>query len=416
VIPMRKRVVFYILGILCLVAVAAPWAYAGVIMVGSGSGFDHASIQDAVNASSDGDTIIIAPGIYEENVLVLKRLWIVGSGPATVIRGTIGEPSFYLSCNNTSIRSVSFESGSLFMQLSFDVSIDDCRFTNSSTAIEATDAANLSLTNNVIVRPLFAGVALTGVHNSTIRDNVIEGGAFGLTAYGSANNTIQGNNITDTVAGMMFRRCYGNTVTDNMLMACDNGLLLINTDGQEVAGNTAIDCNDSFMIAFNSNGNLVTNNGVGYGTKLADDIASRRNRYEVGIVNISGVDFEINRCLWTPPEGHVALGDAVNVSLEQREYAGRGSAVLECNVSDSMLPFLDGPTIGFYRLDGAGYTMVSTSSMIEGQLYVNTTPLSTNGTYVLMGKESSGTTCMAPIAMMIVIMGMAYGISRKPWR
>ncbi len=54
-----------------------------------GSGADYTSIQDAINASGDGDTIHVHEGEYQEQIIVNKRLDILGvSGILPVINGT----------------------------------------------------------------------------------------------------------------------------------------------------------------------------------------------------------------------------------------------------------------------------------------------------------------------------------------
>jgi len=47
---------------------------------------DYSSIQDAINHASDGDTIIVAAGIYDEQIIIDKNLTIQGQGDATIIK------------------------------------------------------------------------------------------------------------------------------------------------------------------------------------------------------------------------------------------------------------------------------------------------------------------------------------------
>ena len=68
-------------------AVAAQPALAGSLCVGPGSGC-YRTIQAAVAASHDGDTIVIGPGTYRGGVSVLKSVRIQGAGASsTIIRG-----------------------------------------------------------------------------------------------------------------------------------------------------------------------------------------------------------------------------------------------------------------------------------------------------------------------------------------
>ena len=49
------------------------WLYVG----GSGPG-NYSSIQDAINASSNGDTVFVYTGMYHENVIVNKTITLWG--------------------------------------------------------------------------------------------------------------------------------------------------------------------------------------------------------------------------------------------------------------------------------------------------------------------------------------------------
>ena len=53
-----------------------------------GAGADFEKVQDAINASGDGDEIRVFEGIYYENVVVNKTVSLIGNGSAnTTIDG-----------------------------------------------------------------------------------------------------------------------------------------------------------------------------------------------------------------------------------------------------------------------------------------------------------------------------------------
>jgi hypothetical protein len=72
---------------------------AAIIAVDCEGGADYLTIQEAVDAAADGDTISVAPCLYEENVLISgKLLSIVGSGTdVTRIHSNGPEPAIRIS-------------------------------------------------------------------------------------------------------------------------------------------------------------------------------------------------------------------------------------------------------------------------------------------------------------------------------
>lgn len=70
---------------------------------GSGPG-NYTKIQDAVNASSDGDTVFVYTGLYNENVYVNKSINLLGENKeTTIIDGNGGKYAVFLTKNSTSV-------------------------------------------------------------------------------------------------------------------------------------------------------------------------------------------------------------------------------------------------------------------------------------------------------------------------
>jgi len=64
-----------------LVSTAAVAQEGAVITVARDGSADHETITEAIEAASDGDTILVAPGTYVENLYIEKALTLVGDGP-----------------------------------------------------------------------------------------------------------------------------------------------------------------------------------------------------------------------------------------------------------------------------------------------------------------------------------------------
>jgi hypothetical protein len=72
----------------CLAAAGPAFAMKTVCSKGCAS----ATIQGAINAASEGATITIGPGNYDENVVVNKPVTLVGSGKSTVVEPAVSNP------------------------------------------------------------------------------------------------------------------------------------------------------------------------------------------------------------------------------------------------------------------------------------------------------------------------------------
>jgi len=73
--------------LLAVVVLVVQNAGGETITVDDDGGADYETIQDAVDAAEDGDTVRVYEGTYEENVVVDKSIDLVGSGSAIIEAG-----------------------------------------------------------------------------------------------------------------------------------------------------------------------------------------------------------------------------------------------------------------------------------------------------------------------------------------
>ncbi|MDD2666838.1 MAG: metallophosphoesterase [Methanocellales archaeon] len=91
---------------IALLLLASPAQASTIWYVDDDGGADFTTIQDAVNASAEGDTIIVRDGTYYENVVVNKSLTIKsenGSDAVAVIAAVSSTPVFDVNANNVTI-------------------------------------------------------------------------------------------------------------------------------------------------------------------------------------------------------------------------------------------------------------------------------------------------------------------------
>jgi len=174
------------------------WLYVG----GSGPG-NYTKIQDAINDSSDGDTIFVYDDSspYKEKIVVNKSIDLLGENKETTIIENNGTIVFF-TANKVQISS-------------FTIQHSD---KGSSTGIKGSTSDNI-ISNNIIQGHLY-GIFLFG-DNNTIYNNFILNNGEGirldsLNVITSINNTIYRNEISNSQTYSIFiDLSYSNRIYEN---------------------------------------------------------------------------------------------------------------------------------------------------------------------------------------------------------
>jgi len=197
---------------------SSPAIVDGVVFVGSHDGFiyafgnvvrsqDYSTIQNATDAASEGATVWIAPGDYNESIVIDKPLMIIGlAGSAPVFRG---------GGSGTAIILVASASGSVIVGVII---------TNWDRGILVADSMNCKIYNNIMSNMSKNGIVLEGnnaannlIYNNIFQENAI---AINLTAS-SAQNIVYKNIITSNSIGLKLESggntIYANSITQNLI-------------------------------------------------------------------------------------------------------------------------------------------------------------------------------------------------------
>jgi parallel beta-helix repeat protein len=172
---------------------------------------DFHTIQEAVNAASNGDTIYVHNGTYYENVRVNQTVSLIGEDRDNTIvdgNGTAPIGTIVLVSDNSSISGFTVRNGEYGVFAGVWVGlfpgytgnrIEGNRIINNSYGgILLRSCANNTVSNNFIADNVLFGIHLWNAGNNTITNNTVVENGYGIDFYGNCyDNTLRNNNMTD---------------------------------------------------------------------------------------------------------------------------------------------------------------------------------------------------------------------------
>jgi len=303
--------------LLLFVVVVTSSASADTITVDDDGNGDHTKIQDAINASQDGDTIRVWEGTYYENVEVNTRISLIGNGSAnTIIDGGRKNNSISITANYVNI--------SRFRIINSKEEYDDHNagikiFSNHNRIFDNEVNKNYNgiwlwegeyttIFNNTISNNSFHGINnryksdYTEIHHNIIfgstQSGVLVVEADSVKIY---NNSFYENEVGITIASSDSCSIYNNTITSNKgirLLIADNliiennlifsdddwGMSIDKTHGCKINNNTITESEKGVIVTGSSSGiRFQYNNIAGNGDRSID--ASNNNGKEVNATN-----------------------------------------------------------------------------------------------------------------------------------
>jgi len=191
-------------------------------------GCDYTSIQDAVDAASDGDTIKVWAGTYTENVDVNKSVNLRGAGAdVTVVNALNDDFVISVTADNVNISGFTVMGGNgssgwagIKIENSDYSRIFDNLFTSNYNGFYSIRSNHNKITNNIFYQNS-NGIFLAEFTDFTvIRNNNVSGNKWSGIVVCSNNNTILDNIIQDNeraigLSSANYNLIYNNTIINN---------------------------------------------------------------------------------------------------------------------------------------------------------------------------------------------------------
>jgi len=303
---------------------------------------DYATVQDAVNAAADHDTVFVASGTYFENVSIPKPLTLMGADKNTTrldanILGSLititaddvmvsgfslqnsgpGWPDSGILCMDSeghtlsdNIVSDSFL-GITFIDVSHSsiVGCEITRITSKALRVLTTSGtcSHISITDNQISDAKFPiyvenalqtsvlrnqicdtikGSYLLGTDMATISDNTLEN-TVGLYLDKTRKVMVSGNSILNNIGGITFEKVTDSRIENNYVSGGSHtGISVARSHDNYVSTNTVVNKEGIGLSAFDSSGNVFFKNtctNCSYGARDGSD--SHNNIYSQQMIS-----------------------------------------------------------------------------------------------------------------------------------
>jgi parallel beta-helix repeat protein len=241
----KRRILALVLTFSFLIALLIPTT---VIADTSYHVYEGQSIQEAVNAASNGDTIIVHAGTYNEMVVIeTDNLTLKSDG--AILDGSTFPPdrtkAMIKISNNVqgiTIKGFTIQGFALsafrLEDSSSDNTIKNNNISNGRSGFGLFSSHNNNIQGNAVSGTSLSCVYLTGdASGNLIKGNVFIGGNNSIRINGAQNNKILSNEISNGGTGISNEISSGNIINDNKISYCGTGISVMGSENNIIKKN-----------------------------------------------------------------------------------------------------------------------------------------------------------------------------------
>lgn len=207
------------------------------------SGFaNYETIQEAVVAASNGDTIYIKPGEYNEAVILNKSLNLMpltGENGPIILKGNGLETGVTITAEGCSLQGLTIQdfSGPAMYIQSDRNTIKENVFKNSNPAILVRGSHENSITENAMMDCQGAVAIWENSTKNVVTENNIVGCNLSIVVREAAENKILSNKISDAYWGMWLDHAKSCQVESNDIQSKRYGMWILNSSYNDISQN-----------------------------------------------------------------------------------------------------------------------------------------------------------------------------------
>ena len=277
--------------------------------VGGGGSGNYSSIQDAIDAASDGDVIFVYSGTYTENILIDISLEITGQDrDTTIIDGGGLDETVTITASDVNLSAFTIRNGN-----DYGILLDACKRCtlgfllvtgNTHSGIYGRSIANCSISNSLFTTNDYGIYLDFSSKNSIVTDNILTDNELrGIFIKSCTNISATANEITSSSAGIALYYSSQCEITHNIVNDNDDGIRIKNADFNTIGYNDFSFNDDGIYIFENSLYNIIVGNTIQENTYHSIHIdrilsASNYNRiYHNNFIQGSTSQFASDDCI-----------------------------------------------------------------------------------------------------------------------
>jgi parallel beta-helix repeat protein len=232
---------------------------------GSGSG-NFTSIQEAIDNSSENDSIFVYDGTYSESIVVINSIDLIGENKESVILDNNNQfYTFFIQSKNVNISGFNIKNSQIGIYITNlgmgEINISENVFSENNEGIRIYNSTNIKITNNIIINNSEFGIVTSKTENIEIVKNVIIQNYRGIYLGRSSNyNMIDNNNCSDNIFGLYLKFSLLNNIKNNELYNNLWGVYLIDSNNNSITENYIQNNADGGISLEKSDGNIVEPN------------------------------------------------------------------------------------------------------------------------------------------------------------
>jgi diacylglycerol O-acyltransferase/trehalose O-mycolyltransferase len=225
----------------------------GIHVVAQDGSGDFLAIAEAVEAASDGDTILVRPGTYEESVLIDKDITLSGDGPVEdiVIEAPEGGPTSFTGV----VFGNSMDAPYAVLLMDTEATLTGLTFRGEAAQVHANGGAPVleglvldSVGRSVPGQFAGGGLNVTGGTTATIRGNTLTDGG-NIQIYDYSEPLIEGNTLAGGPA-IIGNPGPGAVIRGNAISRTGSGIMLLEPTTALIEANTISDLSATGIWVF----------------------------------------------------------------------------------------------------------------------------------------------------------------------